>query len=411
MKEREQVSIVKNVENVEESLRLCLARIGGMESVVKKGDKVLIKPNCLAACAENTGATTSPELVGLVAKMCFESGADSVTVAESSNWGVDTMTAFRVCGYEEAAKEYGFELKDLKQGTFREVEIDGAVLKKVRIPSVILDADVFINMPVLKTHDMTTITIGIKNSSVGISADDDKQTCLHHIGTFQPLPAELASRGSFLDYSMVDINSAYLCNLTIVDALVGQQGLGAPLSGKPVNARMILAGKSRAAVDAAGCKLIGYEPEDIPHLVFAHERGMGPIDIKEIDTFGFDLEENCLHFEPSFVPEIEEIDDKLTVVYGKGCKACLATINYAIMRHREQLKELEIPVTVFIGRVPHYKPDNSKRLYLHYGNCAGQSLYGGCFVPGCPPRSRRQFLQAIGGMEFYDPDENFVLTR
>jgi hypothetical protein len=179
----------------------------------------------------------------------------------------------------------------------------------------------------------------------------------------------------------------------------------------PVNGNILIAGKSRVAVDSVGTKLIGYSPADIAHIKFAHEKGMGEIDLDKIDVFGFDLEKNCLHYEPSYYPVIEEIDDKLKVVYGKGCEACRATANYAIIRHREQLKNLSIPVTLFIGRVPHYKPDNSKRLYLHYGNCAGQSLYGGCFVPGCPPRSRRQLLQAIGAMDIYDPDENFVLTR
>lgn len=408
---KQQVSVIKVNGELKWSLEQCLAKIGGICSVVSKGNRVVIKPNCLAALNKETGATTSPELVGLVSEMCFEAGAKIVSVAESSNWGVDTMVAFKTCGYIEAAKKYGFELVDLKMSPYRTVNVNGVVLKKVQIPEIILESEVLINMPVLKAHDMTIITIGIKNTSVGISTDDDKQACLHRIGIFEALPVELAERGSFLEYSMVDINSAFPCNLTIVDALVAQDGLGAPLSGTPVRANMLIAGKDRLAVDAVGAKLMGYQPTNIPHLNFAYENGLGEINLAKINTFGFDLDENCLHFKPAYYPDIKEIDDTIRVVCGIGCDACKATINYAILRHKEDLKKLNIPVTIFIGRVKHYKPDKTKRLYLHYGNCAGQSLYGGCFVPGCPPRSRRQFLQAIGAMDIYDSDENFNLTR
>lgn len=408
---KEQVSVQRVYGDLSLALRSCLGRIGGIESVVRKGDQVFIKPNCLAALDASTGATTSPVLVGLIAQQCLKAGAREVVVGESSNWGVDTMSAFAACGFPEAANTYGFRLIDLKKETYIPVTVDGYVLKTVRIPKAIAQADVVINVPVLKTHDMTMVTIGIKNTSVGISLDDDKQQCLHHIGIFQALPPEMSQRGSFLEYSMVDINCAFHCNLTIVDALVAQQGMGAPLSGNPVGANLLIAGKHRASVDAVGAQIIGYNPREIPHLVFAHEKGLGEIDLAHIETFGFDPVANSLHFKPSYIPDIEDIDDRIQVVYGKGCNACRATVNYAIIRHREQLKNIPIPVTIFIGRVPHYKPDNTKRLYLHYGNCAGQSLYGGCFVPGCPPRSRRQFLQAIGAMDIYDPDENYILNR
>jgi len=147
--------------------------------------------------------------------MCYEAGAKKVIIAESSNWGIDTFEAFKACGYFEIAEKTGAELLYLKKDEIIERKIDGYVLKKVRIPKTILEADTVINIPVLKTHSMTKVTLSLKNVTVGISTDEDKQKCLHRIGIFPALSDEMAKKGSFLDYSIVDINTISRSDLII----------------------------------------------------------------------------------------------------------------------------------------------------------------------------------------------------
>ncbi|RKL63224.1 DUF362 domain-containing protein [Thermoanaerobacteraceae bacterium SP2] len=402
----------RNKETIKTVVRETINLLGGINQVVSPGNVVLIKPNVLAGKDASTGATTSPEIVGTITKMCYEAGAKKVIIAESSNWGINTFEAFKACGYFEMAEKAGAELLDLKKDEIVERFIDGYVLKKVRIPKTILDVDTVINIPVLKTHSMTKVTLSLKNVAVGISTDDDKQRCLHHIGIFPALSSEMSKKGSFLDYSIADINMISRSELVIIDGLIGLQGLGAPLLGKPVKSNIIIAGFNRVSVDAIGSKIIGYEPSEINHIKLAADKGLGEMDIEKLKIRGENLSDSIINFEKSFLPDIDSHYDNINVVYGGGCEACRSTLNYILIRHKEQLESLGIPITIYLGKdIEIKKPKKEKRLYVHYGNCAGELIYGGCFVPGCPPRSRRQFFQAIGALDLYKEDEGLHSNR
>jgi uncharacterized protein (DUF362 family) len=402
----------RNKETIKTVVRESINLLGGINQVVSPGNVVLIKPNVLAGKDASTGATTSPEIVGTITEMCYEAGAKKVIIAESSNWGIDTFEAFKACGYFEMAEKVGAELLDLKKDKIVERFIDGYVLKKVRIPKTILDVDTVINIPVLKTHSMTKVTLSLKNVAVGISTDNDKQKCLHRIGIFPALSSEMSKKGSFLDYSIADINMISRSELVVIDGLIGLQGLGAPLLGKPVNSNIIIAGFNRVSVDAVGSKIIGYEALEINHIKLAADKGLGEMDIKKLKIRGENLSDSLINFEKSFLPDITYPYDNIDVVCGRGCEACRSTLNYILIRHKEQLKNLSMPITIYLGNdLEIKKPRKERRLYVHYGNCAGELIYGGCFVPGCPPRSRRQFFQAIGALDLYKEDEGLHSNR
>lgn len=408
------VAIVKrkNKEASKDLVIKAISLLGGIDEIVSPGITVLIKPNVLAAKDASTGATTSPDVVGAVAEICFEAGANKVIVAESSNWGIDTFSAFKACGYFEMAEKTGVELLDLKKDVIIEKDIEGYVLNKVRIPKSILDSDVVINIPVLKTHTMTKVTLSLKNVAVGISTDDDKQKCLHRIGIFNSLPSHMVTKGSFLDYSIADINMISRSDLVIVDGLVGLQGMGSPLLGEPANTNVIIAGFNRVSVDAVCSKIIGYDPSEINHIKLAAEKGLGEMDLSKIKICGEDFTNVILNFKKSFLPEINNQNKNIKIVYDGKCQVCQSTLNYILMRHKEGLKNISVPMTIYIGKnIQVEKPKKEKHLYVYYGNCAGELIYGGCFVPGCPPRSRRQFFQAIGALDLYKEDEGLDTNR
>lgn len=410
-----QVALLKctDKDEISEKIKQLAALLGGMERYVKPGDRVLIKPNVLCAQDASGGATTSPRLVKAAADLCLEAGAKQVTVGESSNWGIDSMASMRACGYDKIADGKRIVLQDFKKHPFITKQIDGLVLQSIHVPQAVEEADVIINCPVLKTHTMTKVTVGIKNFSVGISSDMDKQCKLHRIGMFPPISDELEKCGSWLDCAIADINSHVRTTLTIVDGILGLHGMGAPLFGRPIHAGLIFAGTDRVSVDAVGSRLLGFDAREVNHIRNSYDYGMGEIDLDKIEITGEKPENFPLDIQQSYNTSLENLPSNVRVINGCGtCKACLSTIHYVLNRHKEDIEKMDIPIHVYVGKYfedRKLKPERG--MHIFYGNCAGSHIYGGGFVPGCPPRSRRQFIQAIGALDIYRQDEGLDTDR
>lgn len=95
----------------------------GIGEYVKKGDKVLIKPNVLCAQDCKTGATTNPLIVKTMTELCLEAGAKQVIVGESSNWGIDSMESMKSCGFARIADGEKIILQDFKKHSFVKKEM------------------------------------------------------------------------------------------------------------------------------------------------------------------------------------------------------------------------------------------------------------------------------------------------
>lgn len=407
------VAITKcSVNNIEEKVRESINLIGGIESYIKENDVVLIKPNVLCAQNHETGATTSPVLVKELCKMCFEAGAKKVVVGESSNWGIDSMQSMLACGFG-IVTDTGAELLDLKKDEIVRVPTKtGIVRDYVHVPEITQTADKIINVPVFKTHTMTKVTLAIKNISVGISPDKDKQHSLHRIGVYPALKNEIEEMGSFLDCAMVDINSVVRNDLIVIDGIYGLHGKGAPLFGVQINSNILISGNNKVSVDAIGAQLLGYDPYEVKHIKTAYEKGLGEIDSSKFELLGEKVEDFNFDIQNSFNVDLKDIPPNFTIVNGcENCKACLSTVNYVSSRHKEEFSKLG-PVTIFVGKYfKDEKPKNERRKLIYYGNCAVSHIYGGGAVPGCPPRSRRQFMQALGVLDLYVADEGLKTDR
>ena len=374
------------------------------------GDRVVIKPNLLVPRLAATGATTDPEVVRAVVDMAFGAGADDLVIAESSNWGVDTDAVFEALGYTDIARDTGCRLLNIKDDELVEVEVPGLCMRTFLVSRTLREADYVINVPKMKTHRMTHVTLGLKNMGVGSHTDDQKEV-MHRIGNYPVLGDEVIAKGSGLDHNIVAINLAYRCDLTVVEGLVAQDGPGAPLTGHPVPAGLIVAGQDRVGVDAVASIVMGLDPGSIPHLTLANEAGLGEIDVQNLELVGVPLQELDLLFEPGISLHPESFAPPgVDVVIGQACYACLGDLAYFIERHADDLAALA-PVTIYVGKVGRIKPEMERRRLVFYGNCAGEHLYGGGLVTGCPPRSRRQVFQALGALDLYTSDEGITLTR
>ena len=177
----------------EAMFRKAIAEMGGMGKFIKKGDKVVIKPNIGWDKSPELAANTNPKLVSAVIKECFKAGAKEVTVFDH------TCDDWRKCyansGIEAAAKEAGAKVVPAHQESYyKQVSLpNGKSLKTTKIHEAIVDCDKWINMPVLKNHGGAQMTISMKNY-MGIVWDrgffhaNDLQQCIADVCTYDKRP-------------------------------------------------------------------------------------------------------------------------------------------------------------------------------------------------------------------------------
>jgi len=255
----------------EPALKLLLEALGGMGRFVKPGARVLIKPNMSFPSPPPQASTTNPKLVAAVIRQCLEAGAREVLVADHP------MRSGRLClewtGMKEACG--GFREVHLlaadREEMYQEVALSGTrVLKSVKILRAALKADVLINLPQMKSHSATTVSLGTKGN-MGLIWD---RACFH--GQLD------------LNEAIGDLNTRIRAQLTILD---GSRVLtaGGPLGPGPVEeTRCLIGGTDPVAVDACGVQRVSWygrvtRPDEIAHLAACGKRGIGEIDPERVE--------------------------------------------------------------------------------------------------------------------------------
>jgi uncharacterized protein (DUF362 family) len=236
-----------------------------MGRFVKKGDVVLIKPNIGWARRPEVAATTNPEIVAEIARLCKQAGAREIKIMDHAVDRPDALV-LQITGLEEAAKKSGaraslasnlalYEKLNLKRGK---------ALKTVDVMRDLRRADVVINVPIAKVHSSTGLTLGLKNM----------------MGTVWDRGAFHSSES--LDQAIADYAAEVKPHLVILDAVrvLLTNGPGGP--GRTADKGIVVAGSDPLAVDAYGATLFGRKPEEIGHLRRAHAMGVGEIDLRRI---------------------------------------------------------------------------------------------------------------------------------
>ena len=253
------------------AIKNSLELIGGLNAIIKPGNKVFVKINHLSPPSPpERGIVTHPVFVEGVIMLLKETGAD-ITVGDDIEEGDED--GFIISGYREMCDRQGVRLVNLRENGFVEKLCNGKVLKNLYISKVVVEADIIINLPKFKTHSLTTFTGGIKNA-------------------FGVIPIGLRRRfhGDYLkseDFSqmLVDIFAMVKPQVTIMDGVMAMEGEG-PGSGRMRNLGLILASKDTVALDAVASGIIGLKPEDVPTTRYAGERGLGVSDLKNIEVVG-----------------------------------------------------------------------------------------------------------------------------
>jgi len=237
--------------------REAVEALGGMSRFVKAGDKVLIKPNICGGNPKIEGSFTSHEVVEELVKMVLEANAEPFVADADMIW-TEFEPAAEEQGWMEWADRVHVPLVNLSKT--ESVYFDFGKKSATGIVPVskeLVDADVIISVPTMKTHLLTNITIGMKNM----------------YGTF-PQRNKAKYHRFGISEVICDVNRAFTPTLTVIDGTVGGDAWG-PLSCTPVYAQTVIASNDVVAADAVACQLMGYDPFNVVHLRRAHEEGLG----------------------------------------------------------------------------------------------------------------------------------------
>jgi len=263
-KETEKVAVVKcssyEPHKVERALRKALKLI---KFNPLNRTKVLIKPNVVMLSQEKgkqNSITTHISLIEAVCKFLKENEC-KIYIGESSF--TNTEIALKQTGIAKIAKKYKAKLLVFEQEKLININDKHAkILKRFPVARILKEVDYIIDMPKMKTHTLTHVSLGIKNL-YGLIPGGLKQK-LHN----------KAKNENFSEI-LVDIYQNFPPQLTILDGIMGMEGHG-PASGIPKHAGLILASKNTIALDIAASKIMGFKPEEIPTTRFAIKRKLYP---------------------------------------------------------------------------------------------------------------------------------------
>jgi uncharacterized protein (DUF362 family) len=245
-------------------VRAAVERVGGMGRFVRRGESVLVKPNMAWDRAPEQGANTNPEVLSEVIRLCREAGAGRVVVAEVPVHDA-ARTAVR-SGLERAAREAGAEFIVPPHAGFTTAAIRGAVLDEWEVFDPALKVDRLINVPVVKEHELSRMTCGLKN-------------------LYGFLGGNRGSLHQRIHVAIADLAVAFRPTLTVVDATRVMMR-GGPQGGRLDDVRQVGAvgaGTDMVVLDAWAATLLGAEPRDIDHIVLAQGRGLGSLDVASIE--------------------------------------------------------------------------------------------------------------------------------
>ncbi len=352
------------------------------------GMTVLIKPNYVRPSAHNPYAIVTDErvIIALV-QLLRDAGAQKVWIGDNPGWGLPLKKAL-------AQTEQVRERLEAAGATIRFFDGEPRVALKnpnavlydpVTVPKCLVDADVYINLPKMKTHMHTLLTLGVKNQ-YGLILDEDR----------------MSFHRNDINIKLVDILRVVKPDLTILDGIMAVQGQ-APLSGAVVDdMNTIIAGRDVLAVDGTAARVMSVDPFEVTMLRMAHAEGLGAMAEGEIQVSGAGIEEVRRPFRRPVISSIAAYP-QVRVVEGGACFGCLSALRHALDKlHIEGLFADRAVENVYVGKpMPDRQNLRQKEGQLWcFGNCAAELVhdyrqYGrvGKFIPGCPPHILDFYLE------------------
>ena len=286
------VSYEKPLDSVRKAVDLCK----GLEHLPSKA-KVFIKPNIVWWTSEAVfpkwGVITTSRVVEDMVVILKERGIDDIIIGEGmviEPKDIDTPAhAFESLGYNVLKKRYGIQCFNVHKRPFKKVDIGSG--HELKFNQDMLESDFLVNIPVLKTHVQTVVSLGIKNIK-GLIDIESRKKChstdpemnLHHYISkfFNQIPP----------------------SFTIIDGLFSNE-MGPGIGGNIRRSNTLIASADVLSADMVGARILGYEPSQVPHLVQAAQDHGRPIDLSDVELVGERMEK-VTHYHAFSIPYDED---------------------------------------------------------------------------------------------------------
>jgi uncharacterized protein (DUF362 family) len=273
------VTIADTTNGLPAAFDAVFAPYGGIAKVIPTGSKVHVKPNAIHF---SPGMHTDPAVIDALLAYLSDHGYRRLVLMENSSHGLSTRLVFEVNGYADIARRHSAELVYLDEGstvpyTLEDEEVPIRVSK--RLYDAFIDpsrppGNFYLSLPKLKTHSMTTMTLGVKNQQA--FPTDEHRMHFHNHETLHPRLARL--------YRMVQPDFCIIEGVTAI--FNGHVPPTALLKESSVQLNVLIGGQDTVAVDTVGSKVMGYAIEEVEHLRLAAEWGLGEGRLDQIEVLG-----------------------------------------------------------------------------------------------------------------------------
>ncbi|MBU4312653.1 MAG: DUF362 domain-containing protein [Candidatus Omnitrophica bacterium] len=272
---KSRVSIVKcnsyDFEEVFQAAEKAFEFIGGISSFIKNGEKVLIKPNILSGRPPQDGVNTHVDVARACVRLVKGCGAIPI-IGDSPGGSVSPKEVYETSGFSSMAKDEGTELAEVK---------DVRMIDGIPFASYFFECDKIISVPKMKTHSLTTLTGAVKNMFGAVSGLN-KSECHKRF----PKPEGFSRL-------LVDVFEKVRPHLVLMDAVIAMDGDG-PAAGRLRDVGLLLASQDSVAMDSVFAYLIGIDPYRILTTKEAAMRGLGQIDLENIEILGQGLKDSFI---------------------------------------------------------------------------------------------------------------------
>lgn len=236
--------------------------LGGMKRFVSRGAVVWIKPNIAFERKPEFAATTNPDVVATLVRLCFDAGAKTVRIGD--NPVHDARRTYPASGIPGAVEKFGAEVVYLDRTRTREMKVDGERLKTHPVFPEMIECDLMINVPIVKHHGLARATMCMKNY-MGVVENrrvfhQDIATCVADITRFM---------------------KPRICVLDATRVLLRNGPTGGRIEDVDVQMQ-IAAGIDPVALDAWGAERLGVKPNEIGTITKGQEFGLGKMDYRSL---------------------------------------------------------------------------------------------------------------------------------
>nr|WP_295280548.1 DUF362 domain-containing protein [uncultured Blautia sp.] len=249
-----------NEERIYALMKNGLSQLGGLETLINKEEKILLKPNLLKKAELEKAVITHPVVVGAFARILREEGCENIVLADSCGHGT-TKQVIQGTGMDTYLEKYQIPAIDYTKGV-RVENPDGVQAKEFILPKELLEAECVISLSKMKTHALERITGAVKNSYGFVYG---KNKAIGH--------TKYPSADSFARM-LIDLNQYVKPRLYIMDGITAMEGNG-PGSGDPVAMNLILMSTDPVALDSVFARLVYLKPEMVPTNYHGEKMGLG----------------------------------------------------------------------------------------------------------------------------------------